>query len=82
MTIQRYSHAILLVACSLLVSPEIHGQATDGFRTWTGATGKHKIKAKLVATKKGWVQLQTRDGKKISLPIEKLSKADQDFLKR
>ena len=52
----------------------------DEFRTWIDATGKHKIEARLVASKKGWVQLQTRAGKKLSLPIEKLSQADQDFL--
>ena len=52
----------------------------EEFRTWTSAEGKHKIEAKLVATKKGWVQLQTRNGKKISLQIEKLSQADQNFL--
>jgi hypothetical protein len=52
----------------------------EEFRTWTGAQGKHQIEAKLVAIKKGWVQLQTRNGKKISLQVKKLSQADQDFL--
>ncbi len=52
------------------------------FRTWTDATGEHRIEAKLIATKQGWVQLETRAGKKISLPIKKLSQADQDLLAR
>ncbi|NIL96084.1 MAG: hypothetical protein GTO62_02815, partial [Planctomycetales bacterium] len=52
------------------------------FRTWTDLQGKYTVEAKLVATKQGWVQLETRAGKKISLPIKKLSQADQDLLAR
>jgi dipeptidyl aminopeptidase/acylaminoacyl peptidase len=49
----------------------------DVFRNWTDATGKYQIEAKLVATKDGWVLLETKDGRKISLPISKLSSGDQ-----
>jgi len=51
--------------------------AADGYRTWSDATGKFRIEAKLVAKKSGWVQLQTKDGKKISVQIKKLSPEDQ-----
>jgi hypothetical protein len=52
----------------------------DVFRTWTDATGEFKIEAKVVQQKQGFVQLQKRDGELVSLSIEKLSPADQDFL--
>ncbi|GEM_PF-1611048 len=56
--------------------------ATDAFRDWTDATGQYHIEAKLVATKDGWVLLETKDGKKISLPISKLSAADQAVVEK
>jgi hypothetical protein len=67
---------------------EITGQApTDGsssssesFRQWTDDSGRHQIQAKLVARKEGWVLLETREGKRITLPISKLSAADQKWL--
>jgi len=54
--------------------------AEAAFRTWSDATGTHQIEARLVATQDGWVQLETRDGKTVELPISKLSSADQQFL--
>lgn len=49
------------------------------FRKWT--SGTFQVEAKLVQRKQGFVQLEKRDGGKISVPIEKLSQADQDLLK-
>jgi len=54
----------------------------DGYRVWTDVTGKHRIEAKFVARKEGWVQLETRAGKKISLPIAKLSPADREVVEK
>jgi hypothetical protein len=52
-----------------------------GMRLWTDAKGKHQIKAKLLGIKAGNVLLKQEDGKKITIPLEKLSKADQQFVK-
>jgi hypothetical protein len=50
-------------------------------REWSDATGKFKIQGELVAVRAGKVILEKADGKIISVPLEKLSAADQAFLK-
>ena len=54
---------------------------TSTFRTWTDSTGRHKIEAKLIAVKQGFVKLEKKDGSTIVLAINKLSQADQKLLK-
>jgi hypothetical protein len=48
------------------------------FQTWTDTTGTFRIEAKFVELVSGVVKLQRKDGKSISVPLNKLSKADQD----
>jgi WD40 repeat protein len=50
-------------------------------RTWTDSTGKYKIEADFQEIKDGQVHLQRTDGKKLALPLAKLSKDDQAYLK-
>jgi hypothetical protein len=50
-------------------------------RTWTDNTGKFSIEATLEDVKDGQVTLKRTDGRKVTLPSERLSQADQDFLK-
>ncbi len=54
--------------------------ANTGARLWTDSTGGFRIKAELVAVEEGTVKLRKPDGKTISVPINRLSKGDQDFL--
>ncbi len=50
-------------------------------RIWTDASGKFKVRAKLVKVEDGTVHLKRTDtDADISLPLEKLSKADQAWL--
>jgi len=49
-------------------------------RTWTDATGKYKIEAELVEVKGKDVVLKKSNGSTVTVPISKLSKADQEFL--
>ena len=56
------------------------GALTPG-RQWSDATGKYKIKAVLLRISAGKAELRTEDMKEISIPIEKLSTNDQNFLK-
>jgi len=51
-------------------------------RTWTDSTGKYSVEAKFVALKDGKVRLQKRDGKTISVPVDKLSERDQKQVKQ
>ncbi len=53
----------------------------DEIRTWSDATGRFKIEAKLVSQKDGKVKLERSDGKSIEIELSKLSEADQKYLK-
>ena len=68
--VARAAVLILLLGC--VVRAEV--------RTWTDASGKHKLKAELVEFKDGKVRLKRGDGKVLSMSISKLSKSDQQFL--
>lgn len=53
------------------------------FRMWTDSTGKHKIEAKLVTADTLSVKLLRKvDGKTVTVPKDKLSQADQEFLRQ
>jgi len=51
-------------------------------RTWTDATGAHKIEAQLIDFKEGKAFLRTTDGREIQLSINDLSQPDQAFVRR
>jgi hypothetical protein len=63
-----------------IAKKEAGGDKANGskMRTWTDKTGKFKTKAKFVELKDGEVTLETDAGKTVKMPIEKLSKADQE----
>ena len=52
-----------------------------GMRSWTSAVGT-SIEAEFVSYVNGKVKLKKADGKTIELPIEKLSAADQQFIRK
>ena len=49
-------------------------------RTWTAVNGK-KVEAEFVSNEKGIVKLKLKSSKVFEVPLNKLSKSDQDFLK-
>ena len=51
------------------------------WRTWTDATGEHKIEAQFGGLAFGKVKLIKRDGSTVRLPLEKLSDEDQKWVK-
>ncbi len=55
-------------------------QPLDGYRTWTDHSGSFSIEAKLLGKDATTVSLQTREGKIVTVPREKLSAADVEFL--
>ena len=65
----------LFVGCALL------GFGAAAAREWTDSTGKFKVQGELVAVRAGKVIIEKTDGAIISVPLEKLSAADQEFLK-
>lgn len=50
-------------------------------RTWTDSTGKFSVEATLADIKDGQATLKRTDGRTVTLPVERLSQADQDYLK-
>lgn len=68
----RLSIAAFLWGC--LIEPLIA-------RTWTDSTGHYSVEADLIAFNDSTVVLQRADHELVAVPIEKLSAADQEYLK-
>ncbi len=68
--IENMGLIFLLVVSSLAV------QGSD-FRTWSDVSGKFKIEAKFSSLENGTLILEKKDGKRVKIPLTKLSTADQ-----
>ena len=68
-----------LIAVMTLVLPCVAWAET---RNWTDITGKHQVEAEFIDSENGAVNLKRSDGKIISVPLDKLSFADQDHVKQ
>jgi len=55
-------------------------RAADEFRTWSDASGSFKVEAKLIKVEGSDVYLESKAGKALKIPTDKLSAADQRFL--
>jgi hypothetical protein len=51
-------------------------------RTWTDSTGKYKIEGEFVWLADGQVDIRRDDGKLVRIPLEKLSEADQQRVRK
>lgn len=51
-------------------------------RTWKDASGRFEVEAELVEFKDGQVTLKKTDGKKVTIPADRLSDADREFLSK
>jgi len=49
-------------------------------RTWTDRTGEHRVEARLVEVVDGKVTLLRADGKRVFLPVKRLSAFDQQYI--
>ena len=67
---------VLLVSLPLLFGSVCNAE----LRTWTSIVGT-KVEAELVSLTGNQVTLKTKAGKTLKLPLNKLSKVDQEFLK-
>jgi hypothetical protein len=74
---------ILLIVCCCLNHIPVYGQSQQPSRTWKDATGKFSIEAVFVRVVGKQVVLQRADNKKeITLPLAKLSFADQQYVRK
>jgi TolB-like protein len=71
---------LLLITGQGLVRGQ-QGTSDSAPRIWKTRTGSYSTKATLLKFEDGVVQLEKQDGKVVSLPIEKLSEADQEYVK-
>ena len=77
--LHRHLLASLVIGC--LWSLQSVSNLAAETRTWTDSSGKHKIEADFKEIVEGQVKLERPDGKKVSLPLAKLCKDDQAYLK-
>jgi len=61
--------------------PAAERASEPAFRLWTDASGKHSTEAILVDHEDGNVRLKKKDGSVVTLSIEQLSDADQEFVR-
>ncbi len=69
----------VFVGCGMAVAAIGHAEE---LRTWADATGRFELQAKLESVEGGNAILVRADGQKMTIPVDKLSKADQDYLTR
>lgn len=70
--------SIFLIVITLALT--VHAD-DNAFRTWSDASGSFKLEAQLVKQTGDSVTLRRKDGKEVTLPLVKLSKSDQEFLR-
>jgi hypothetical protein len=62
------------------ISPR--GTRSSATRTWSDSTGAFSVEAEFAGVEDGKVKLRKADGKTVSVPLDRLSKEDQDFIAR
>lgn len=63
------------------VDDVIGGYDQEQTRSWSDATGKFSVEAKLIEVTEEFVRLKTAKGKEIKVPLEKLSSSAKAYLK-
>ena len=66
---------LIIVTLPLLLGSVCNAE----LRTWTAVNGK-EVEAEFISNEKGVVKLKLKSGKVFEVPLNKLSKADQEFL--
>lgn len=69
-----------LIACGQEPSAESDEQPFE-YRTWTDASGRYEIEAALVNFGGGQVGLKKRDGSVVAVPLDRLSRTDQNYVR-
>ncbi len=77
-TVRSASRPFLVYSEELINAFQTHG-SPNGLRTWTDITGKFSRKARFVSLSEGVVEIQLATGEQKSIPLEKLSKEDQEY---
>ena len=78
--VARYRIARMIIKLRVLLGID-ESTAVPATREWTDSTGKYRVKGTLMDLREGQVRLRKLDGTMITLPLERLSTADQTFIK-
>lgn len=75
---------LIFLVCASHTLGQTAGEAESETRTWTDASGTFTVEAELVGfdAKKEMVQLKRTNGKTIFISLDKLSEADQEFIRQ
>lgn len=65
--------------CILLGNVRVLAQSGEE-REWVDVTGQHKVVGTLIEVKDGVALIKNKEGKTVKVPVNKLSKADQEYL--
>ncbi len=71
------SRLVLVAALSLAIATASRG---EDLRTWTDSTGQFDLQAKFVSVEDGVVNLIRENGAKMKIALDKLSRADQEYV--
>ncbi len=79
---RRHGGLVLMavVVCVVAFSHAAPAQSTDGMRTWTDLSGRHKTEAAFVRAEADSVHLKLANGRVISIPLARLSTEDRDYV--
>lgn len=84
--LQENNHPPHEVAANAVPGPATTAARTrapaDTFRTWIDSTGAYRIVARLVSVENGVVRLLKENGRYASVPVDRLSKEDAEFVNR
>ena len=72
------THTVLILAAALWAGYALAAQT----RTWTDSSGDFQIEAQLVEVNDGTVHLKKADGQIVTVPLDRLSAADRQFIER
>jgi transglutaminase-like putative cysteine protease len=83
LTVQVLAALLLIVQWSAggAEGPSAAAVSMDGKRVWTDSTGQFRVEAKLVEHQDDSVVLETATGNRVTVPVERLSAADQRYLR-
>ncbi len=78
----RWDTALLIAAEQPISAQSTAPSRDEPLRTWSDATGQHHTEAVLLRLENGKVWLRRKDGTQIAVPLDKLSEADRNYLRR
>jgi hypothetical protein len=64
-----------------VTAPSSAASPAAAMRTWTDNTGRYSVRAQLLGVAESAVKLGREDGREIGIPLNRLSAADQEFVK-